>query len=147
MPSSVEGLVGIRPTMRLLSQGGVVPLALFQDTVGPMCRTVEDCALVMEALAAFDGGPTSGQYTLPQQRDDKGVLLGSAVEYDAMVGVRDGAYTRALHPQGLRNARIGVVRALFGNDPEVQAVLSPGPRSGWRRWPAGSRCAARGPAS
>lgn len=78
---------------------------------------------MLEVLSGFDDADTSGQYTLPQQRDDQGVLLESAAAYDDMVGARDDAYTKALRRNGLRNARIGVVRALFGNDPEVQAVL------------------------
>ncbi|WP_336921485.1 amidase [Aquipuribacter sp. SD81] len=123
VPSSVEGLVGIRPTMRLVSQDGIIPLALFQDTAGPMCRAVEDCALTLQVMAGFDDADSSGQYTLPQQRDDRGVLLGSEAAYAEVVGVRPDAYTKALKPQGLRNARVGVVRALFGNDPEVIATM------------------------
>ena len=123
VPSSVSGLVGIRPSMRLLSQDGIVPLALFQDTAGPMCRAVEDCALMLEVLAGYDSSPMSGQYTLPQQRDDMGVLIGSDTEFWETVGARQRAYTKALHPQGLRNARIGVVRALFGNNAEVREIL------------------------
>ena len=123
VPSSVEGLVGIRPSMRLLSQDGIVPLSLFQDTAGPMCRAVQDCATMLDVLAAYDPSSSSGQYTLPQQRDDKGVLLDSAAAYRETVGVRQDAYTKALDPKGLRGARIGVVRALFGTDPDVLAVL------------------------
>lgn len=124
VPSSVHALVGIRPSMRLLSQSGIVPLSAFQDTVGPMCRVVQDCARLLEVLAAYDPAATSGQYTLPQQRDDTGVLLSSAQAYRATVGVGPRAYTRALRPQGLRRARIGVVPALFGTDPDVQEVLA-----------------------
>ena len=124
VPSSVEGLVGIRPTMRLVSQDGIVPLALFQDTAGPMCRTVQDCALTLQVMAGFDDADSSGQYTLPQQRDDRGVLLESEQAYRDVVGAGPEAYTKALKKNALRGARIGVVRALFGSDPDVQAVLS-----------------------
>lgn len=123
VPSSVQGLVGIRPTMRLVSQDGVVPLAAFQDTVGPMCRTVQDCALILEVISEYDGSAFSGQYTAPQQRDDMGVLLGSEAAYDQMVGADHDGYTDALKKNGLRNARIGIVTELFGDDPEVLAVL------------------------
>lgn len=123
VPSSVTGLVGIRPSMRLLSQDGIVPLAPFQDTAGPMCRVVEDCAELLSVLVGFDGSEFSGQYTEAQQRTDTGVLLGSAAEYAAMVGVEPREYTRALKRDGLEGARIGVVRALFGSDPAVLAVL------------------------
>ena len=123
VPSSVNGLVGIRPSMRLVSQDGIVPLSLFQDTAGPMCRVVADCATLLDVLAGFDPSASSGQYTLPQQRDDRGVLLPSAQAYREVVGVSDGAYSRALQGDGLDGARIGVVRALFGSDPAVLAVL------------------------
>lgn len=123
VPSSVQGLVGIRPSMRLLSQDGVVPLAHFQDTVGPMCRTVQDCALLLEVMVGHDSAAGSGQYTLPQQRDDTGVRLPDAAAYAAMTGTPSGAYTRALEPKGLKGARIGVVRALFGDDTDVLATV------------------------
>jgi amidase len=123
VPATVNGVVSIRPSMRLLSQDGIVPLALFQDTAGPMCRAVEDCALMLETMAGYDGSALSGQYTLPQQRDDTGVLIGSASDFRSIVGTSERAYTRALDPDGLDGARIGVVRALFGNDPDVNAVL------------------------
>lgn len=123
VPSSVEGLVGIRPTMRLISQDGVVPLALFQDTVGPMCRTVEDCAVLLDVLAGYDSSPGSGQYTLPQQRDDTGVLIGTEAEYESIVGARPDAYVKALKRNGLDGARIGVVRELFGDDDDVVAIM------------------------
>jgi Asp-tRNA(Asn)/Glu-tRNA(Gln) amidotransferase A subunit family amidase len=124
VPSSVEGLVGIRPTMRLLSQDGVLPLAHFQDTAGPMCRTVQDCALLLQVMVGHDPAGSSGQYTKPEQRDDTGVLLKSDAAYRSMVHVAPDAYTKALDPRGLRGARIGVVRALFGNDANVAAVLN-----------------------
>ena len=61
VPSSLEGLVGIRPSLRLVSQDGIVPLAASQDTGGPMCRTVEDCALMLDAMVGFDDGPYANQ--------------------------------------------------------------------------------------
>lgn len=123
IPSSAQGLVGIRPSMRLVSQDGVIPLSAFQDTAGPMCRAVEDCAAILEVLSEFDGSELSGQYTLPQQRDDRGVLLESESSYVEMAGTDHDQYTRGLNQNGLRGARIGVVRELFGDDPEVVAVL------------------------
>jgi Asp-tRNA(Asn)/Glu-tRNA(Gln) amidotransferase A subunit family amidase len=110
--------------MRLLSQDGVLPLAHFQDTVGPMCRTVQDCALLLQVMVGHDSAPSSGQYTKPEQRDDTGVLLGSAAAYRAMTRVAPDAYTKALNARGLRGARIGVVRALFGSDADVVALLN-----------------------
>jgi amidase len=124
VPSSANGLVGIRPSMRLLSQDGIIPLALFQDTAGPMCRTVQDCAVMLDVMAGFDSGPYSGQYTLPLQRDDLGVLIGSPAEFDSLVGTDDTGYAAALDPNGLAGARVGVVRELFGNNADVAAAMN-----------------------
>ena len=125
VPSSVQGLVGIRPSLRLISGDGVIPLARFQDVIGPMCRTVEDCALMLAAMVGYDGSPASGQHTQPLQRDDEAVVMGSAQEYAAVTGVTDpaAAYTAALDRQGLRGARIGVVRALFGSNDDVAVAM------------------------
>jgi amidase len=125
VPSSVQGLVGIRPSMRLVSQDGIVPLAHFQDTAGPMCRTVQDCALVLDAMVGFDDSVwTSGQHTEPMSRDDDATPMLSAEHYAAVTGVdADHTYTDALDAAALDGARIGVVRGLFGSDPDVVAAL------------------------
>ncbi|MCU1693653.1 MAG: hypothetical protein JWM64_2744 [Frankiales bacterium] len=123
VPASVEGLVGIRPSMRLLSQRGIVPLALFQDTAGPICRVVQDCATMLDALVGHDPSSSSGQYTSPQQRDDTGVLLPDPATYTATTGGVAGRYSAAVAPTGLQGARLGVVRALFGTDPAVVGTL------------------------
>lgn len=124
VPSSVQGLVGIRPSLRLVSQDGVVPLAGFQDTVGPMCRTVEDCAAMLTAMVGFDPGPFSGQNAEPLQRDDEAVAMTSESEYRAETGLPAGfSYADALGPNGLDGARVGVVRALFGSNPDVVATM------------------------
>ncbi|MGF6347234.1 amidase [Variovorax sp. W2I14] len=54
LPSAINGIVGLRPTYGRVSNHGVVPLAWSMDTVGPMTRTVEDCALMFGAIAGFD---------------------------------------------------------------------------------------------
>jgi amidase len=124
VPSSVQGLVGLRPSLRLVSGDGVIPLARFQDVIGPMCRTVQDCAVLLDAMVSFDGTRFSGQHTLPLQRDDEAVLMASAAEYAAITGVAEAhTYLDALVPDGLQGARIGVVRALFGNDDDVVSVM------------------------
>jgi amidase len=125
VPSSVQGLVGIRPSLRLLSLDGIVPLAHFQDTAGPMCRTVRDCALLLGVMAGFDPGEHSGQYDKPLQRDDQGTLMETAAQFDAVAGgsLAD-KYARALDAQGMRGARVGVVRALFGSDADVVATMN-----------------------
>jgi len=54
LPSAINGIAGLRPTYGRVSNHGVVPLAWSMDTVGPMARTVEDCALMLQAMAGFD---------------------------------------------------------------------------------------------
>jgi amidase len=85
-PSSVQSLVGIKPTLGLVSRSGIVPIAHSQDTAGPMARTVADAAALLGVLAGGD----------PR---------------DAITLRRTGAvpdYTRFLDPAGLKGARIGV---------------------------------------
>ena len=55
-PASVQGLVGMKPTLGLVSRRGVIPIAPSQDTAGPMCRSVADAALLLWALAGVDPG-------------------------------------------------------------------------------------------
>ncbi|WP_409421783.1 amidase family protein [Pseudaeromonas sp. ZJS20] len=124
VPSSVEGLVGLRPSLRLVSQDGVVPLAHTQDTAGPMCRTVEDCALVMDALVGYDSASDSGQRN---SYEYDASLVASAYEYQQVTGV-PASYASGLSATALKGAHIGVVRALFGDgeseeNQAVQAVL------------------------
>ena len=88
-PSNMNGLVGIKPTLGLLSRAGIVPIAHSQDTAGPMTRTVADAAALLGAMAGSDP-------------DD------AATAPSATRGRRD--YTRALDANGLKGARLGVVR-------------------------------------
>lgn len=109
VPSAVEGLFGIRPTLRLVSQDGIVPLAHSQDTAGPMCRSVADCALLLDAMVGYDASPFSGQRTA---KAFDAPLVASATDYAALAKVPT-SYTAELKADGLRGARIGVVRAMF----------------------------------
>ncbi|HEV3298126.1 MAG TPA: amidase family protein, partial [Planctomycetaceae bacterium] len=101
-PSSANGIVGMKPTVGLVSRTGVIPISHSQDTAGPMCRTVRDVAILLGALAASD--PTDKVTT-----DEKRKALTD--------------YTKALDPRGLKGARIGVARNYFGFDDTVDAVL------------------------
>jgi amidase len=92
-PSSTNGIVGIKPTVGLVSRSGVVPISHTQDTAGPMGRTVADAAAVLGAMTGVD----------PR---DKATL--------ASRGKSLTDYTRFLDANGLKGARIGVVRQLFG---------------------------------
>jgi len=87
-PSSVNGLVGLKPTVGALSRDGIVPISFTQDTPGPMCRTVRDAALLLAAMAgvdAHDGGTRASAKRLPgaaleklDTRSLRGVRLGIA---------------------------------------------------------------------
>jgi amidase len=93
-PSTNNSLVGIKPTLGLLSRTGIVPIAHSQDTAGPMARTVADAAAVLGAMAGSDPSDP-------------------ATKNSSTKGSRD--YTRFLDADGLKGARIGVVRnRLFG---------------------------------
>ena len=96
-PSHTNGIVGIKPTLGLISRAGIVPIAHSQDTAGPMARTVADAAILLDALAE----PWSGE-------------RGAESE---------GTYTRFLNRAGLRGARIGVARNFCGFNPRVDAVF------------------------
>jgi amidase len=91
-PASANGLVGIKPTVGLASRSGIVPIARSQDTPGPMARTVRDAALLLSALAGVDA------------RDPATAASRDKVEAD---------YTRVLDADGLKGARIGVLRGGF----------------------------------
>ncbi len=92
-PSSASGLVGIKPTLGLISRAGIIPIAHSQDTSGPMARTVRDAAILLGALTGAD------------ERDP--VTVSSRTK-----GHSD--YTRFLDAGGLKGARIGVARQYFG---------------------------------
>ncbi|MFL6555431.1 MAG: amidase, partial [Bacillus sp. (in: firmicutes)] len=102
IPSSFNDLVGIRPTMGLASRDGIIPLALSQDVGGPIARTVEDAAVVLDAIAGYDPAD-------PVTKES--------------IGKVPQTYTHYLKKNGLKKARIGVVRALFGNDPQINKVM------------------------
>jgi amidase len=91
-PSSTCGIVGIKPTLGLVSRSGIIPIAHSQDTAGPMARTVRDAAIILNALTGID------------TRDSTTMVNRSRGQMD---------YTRFLDPNGLRGARIGVARAKF----------------------------------
>jgi amidase len=92
-PSSCCGIVGIKPTVGLVSRAGIVPISHTQDTAGPMGRTVADAAALLSVLAGVDSA-------------DRATA--------AAQGNIQSDYTRFLDPKGLRGARIGVVRKAAG---------------------------------
>ncbi len=109
VPAAVQGLYGLRPTLRLLSQNGIVPLAHSQDTAGPMCRQVQDCAILMDAMIGHDDSADSGQRAA---KAFDAPLVASSEDYLDMTGGRESLALN-LDAAALRGARIGVVRELF----------------------------------
>ena len=101
-PSNANSLVGIKPTLGLISRAGIIPIAHNQDTAGPMCRTVTDAAILLGALAGIDA------------RDS--VTRTSA-------GKSMTNYTRSLDVNGLKGARIGVHRKAFGFNDRVDRLM------------------------
>jgi len=95
-PSSANGIVGIKPTVGLVSRAGIIPIAHSQDTAGPMARTVKDAAIMLNVLTGID--PRDPATSTSRGR-----------------GAAD--YTTYLDPNGLRGARIGLGRSFFGGSP------------------------------
>jgi amidase len=101
-PSSASGLVGIKPTLGLISRAGIIPIAHSQDTSGPMARTVRDAVILLGILTGAD------------ERD---LITASS----RSKGHAD--YTRFLDPDGLKGARIGVARQYFGFNDATDRVM------------------------
>jgi len=101
-PSHANGIVGIKPTIGLVSRSGIVPISHTQDTAGPMGRCVADAAILLGAMTGVDSKD-------PVTEEGKG-----KAQTD---------YTQFLDPKGLKGARIGVVRNLFGFDERVDEIM------------------------
>jgi amidase len=102
-PSSINGLVGIKPTVGLISRTGIIPISHTQDTAGPMTRTVRDAAILLSALAGIDP-------------DDAATAESR--------GFSSTDYTQFLNAKGLQGARLGVVRRYFGFHDDVDALMN-----------------------
>lgn len=111
-PANANGVVGIKPTVGLVSRAGVVPISHTQDTVGPHGRTVADAATLLGVIQSrsFDGrDPATAGVPLGWQGTSRSRPTNIPTDY-----------TQFLNPDGLRGARIGVTRAgLNGFDPFV----------------------------
>jgi amidase len=101
-PASANGIVGIKPTLGLVSRAGIIPIAHSQDTAGPMARTVRDAAILLGAIAGADPRDAATAEAASRGRAD---------------------YTGSLDADGLRGARIGVVRKSFGFNPGVDRLM------------------------
>jgi amidase len=102
-PSSVQALVGLKPTVGLVSRSGIIPISHTQDTAGPMARTVADAAALLSAMAGVD--PADAATAASQ---------GKATDY-----------VKTLDANALKGARIGIVRAkMFGQAPEADRATN-----------------------
>lgn len=101
-PSSANGIVGLRPTLGLLSRTGLVPLSLSLDTVGPMARNVYDIAVILGVMAGVDPADNITRQSAGKFETD---------------------YTKFLKVGSLKGARIGIGRDFFGRDPETNRIM------------------------
>ena len=101
-PASICGVVGIKPTVGLVSRSGIIPISAKQDTAGPMARTVADAAALLTAIAGID-------------------------DQDAATGRSKGResvhYPSYLDVNALKGARLGIVRKMFGRNEHVARVM------------------------
>jgi len=101
-PSSLNGLVGIKPTVGLVSRAGIIPISHSQDTAGPMTRTVKDAAILLGAMTGIDS-------------EDEATKKSKGKSYTD--------YTKFLDTDGLKGMRIGVFRQYFGFLPQVDELM------------------------
>ena len=101
-PASVNGIVGIKPTVGLVSRSGIIPISKTQDTAGPMARTVTDAAILLGVMAAVD--------------QDDAVTLESK-------GKAQKDYTTFLDVNALKGRRIGIEKKPQGNNKYINALL------------------------
>ncbi|MGP8227806.1 MAG: amidase [Steroidobacteraceae bacterium] len=101
-PASINGIVGIKPTVGLVSRGGIVPIAHSQDTAGPLARSVRDAAMLLGSMAGLDAA------------DPASLAVAERFESD---------YLRFLDPDGLRGARLGIARRFFADNAPLNGFL------------------------
>ena len=103
-PSGINGIVGIKPTLGLVSRSGIIPIAHSQDTAGPMARSVRDAAILLSAMTGIDAADSASADVPPNLPD----------------------YTSNLAADGLRGRRVGVIRSHTGAGrfPAVEALIS-----------------------
>ena len=101
-PASVNGLVGIKPTVGLISRSGIIPISHSQDTAGPMARTVRDAAILLSALTGVDPRDPATAASQGNSQPD---------------------YTKFLDSHGLKGARLGVERKFFGGNAEADRIV------------------------
>ncbi len=101
-PASANGIVGLKPTLGLVSRSGIIPIAHSQDTAGPMARTVADAAILLGALMGVDPRDPATESSQGRAYSD---------------------YARFLDPKGMKGARLGIARDFFGFNPRVDRIM------------------------
>jgi amidase len=101
-PASVNGIVGLKPTVGLVSRSGIVPISHSQDTAGPLARNVRDAAVLLGVMTGLDAA------------DPASAAVGQRFESD---------YVRFLDPDGLRGARLGIARRFFAESAPLNGYL------------------------
>lgn len=101
-PSTINGIVGIKPTVGLVSRSGIIPISFTQDTAGPMARTVTDAAICLGAIVSIDSS-------------DSKMLVADRKAYED--------YTQFLKEDGLKGKRIGLYKAPMGRNSKVDKVM------------------------
>jgi len=101
-PSAVSGLVGLKPTVGVVSRTGIIPISISQDTAGPMARSVTDAAMLLSAMAGVDAADPAGA---------------------AATGKILADYTTVLKADALSGKRLGVLRQAMGYHPDVDATM------------------------
>jgi amidase len=101
-PSSANGIVGLKPTLGLMSRDGIVPLALSFDTAGPMARSVYDIAISLNAMTGVDPADPATKMSAGKFETD---------------------YTKFLKTGSLQGARVGIARDFMGKDAGTDAVV------------------------
>jgi len=116
-PANNNGIVGIKPTVGLVSRAGIIPIAHSQDTAGPMARTVTDAAILLSALAGIDSDDAATLASRGKGTPGRGPATGTPWRAPT-------DYTTFLDPKGLAGARLGVVRKLAGFNEAVDRLLN-----------------------
>ena len=101
-PASINGIVGLKPTVGLVSRRGIVPISHSQDTAGPLTRTVRDAAVMLGAMSGLDAD------------DPAGAAVGDRFQSD---------YAKYVDPKGLNGARLGIARKFFADNAPLNGFL------------------------
>src|ERR1700693_2445652 len=95
-PASANSIVGIRPTLGLVSRAGVIPYSFTQDAAGPLARTVADAVKMLNVLVGYDPNDSATAWSVGNTEED---------------------YTKFLKADGVKGKRIGILRSFFGTAP------------------------------